>query len=67
MVVLKPFLQIPAATVYPRVEPIKPLTINFMLSDIPSSLILIGDAFGRVCFTTWSAAVAGTAALEVER
>lgn len=67
MAVLKPFLSLPAATIYPQVRPVKPLTIQFTATDVPSSLVLVGDCFGRLCVTTWSAAVAGYYALDSER
>jgi len=55
------------ATMYPAVRPIKPLTIQFLNSENPSSLFIVGDAFGNVCFSTWPAAIAGFYALEDDK
>jgi len=68
LTVLIPFLNIPAALIFPHVKQIKPLTIQFAkTTENPSSLFIIGDIFGHVCFSTWSVAVAGCYALEDER
>lgn len=67
LVALRPFLAIPAVAVYPAVRRLKPLSIQFTNTDVPSSLVLLGDVFGRVGITTWTAAVAGVAALDQER
>ncbi|CAL6033626.1 Conserved_hypothetical protein [Hexamita inflata] len=67
LMVLIPFMVIPSAIIFPHVKQIKPLTIQFVNSDVPSSLFIIGDIFGNICHSTWAAAVAGMYALEDEK
>lgn len=67
LTVLVPFLTLPMATMYPHVVPLKPVTITFPGLDNPSTMFIIGDAFGNLACSTWPVAVACMQSLEEDK